>query len=74
MQTQKIVMVFKNAMDKNTTMTITDTRPDVTQAEVLAAMDTILTANIFQHEGFDLVAKVDCKKLDVTETDFYDEP
>lgn len=74
MQTQKIVMTFKDAMNKNTTMTITDARPDVTQAEVLAVMDTILSANIFQHGGYDLVAKVDCKKLDVTETDFYNEP
>jgi hypothetical protein len=68
----KIVMNFKNSGDKNTTMSISDARPEVTQTEAVAVMDTILTANIFKPGGFDLVAKVDCKLVETTESDFYD--
>jgi diphthamide biosynthesis methyltransferase len=74
MQEYKVVMVFKNSENKNHTMQFVDIRPDVTQAEANAAMDTILASNVFRPGGFNLVAKVDCKKLDITETDFYDVP
>lgn len=67
-------MVFKDVNDKNRTMQFSDIRPDITMAEANAAMDTILAANVFKPSGFDLVAKVDCKKVDTTETDFYDVP
>lgn len=59
MPSYKIAMNFKNSGDKNTTMSISDARPDVTQAEAVAAMDTILATNIFKPGGFDLVSKVD---------------
>ena len=74
MPSYKIVMNFKNSGGKNTTMSFSDARPDVTQAEAMAVMDTILAANVFKPSGFDLVSKVDCKKVDITETDFYDVP
>lgn len=72
MPENKIVMTFKNSANKNTDMTISDTRPDVTDAEAVAAMDTILAANIFRPGGFDLVSKVDCKRVQITETDCFD--
>lgn len=74
MPSYKIVMNFKNSGDKNTTMSISDARPNVTQAEAVAAMDTILAANVFKPGGFDLVSKVDCKLVETTESDFYDVP
>ncbi|WP_373484080.1 DUF2922 domain-containing protein [Acetobacterium sp.] len=42
----KLAMVFKNAVDKNVSMTIPDVKPTVTQAEAVALMDTILTTGI----------------------------
>lgn len=74
MKTFKLIMLFKNTMNKTATMTIPDIRPESTQVEALAVMDTILSANIFRPGGFDYVSKVDCKKVETTETDFYDEP
>lgn len=74
MASNKIVMIFKNSAGKNTTMSFADARPDMTQAEALAAMDVILTSDIFRPDGLTLVSKVDCKKVATTETDFYDIP
>ncbi len=68
----KIVMNFKNSADKNTVMSIADARPDVTQAEAVAAMDAILAADVFRPGGLTLVAKHDCKLVETTESDFYD--
>lgn len=68
----KIVMSFKNAIDKNNTITISEARPDVTQAEAVAAMDAILAADIFRPGGIALVAKQDCKLVETTQSDFYD--
>ncbi|KAF5068301.1 hypothetical protein DSECCO2_244610 [anaerobic digester metagenome] len=70
----KIAMTFKNAMNKNTAMTIADARPDVTQAQAVAAMDAILAADIFRPGGIALVEKVDCKLVETTQSDFYDAP
>jgi len=74
MPSYKITMNFKNSADKNTILTIPDARPTVTQAEAIAAMDAILTADIFRPDGLTLVSKVDCKLVETTESDFYDVP
>ena len=70
----KLVMVFKNAMDKNVSMTIPNIKPTVTQAEAVALMDTILTANVFAPDNSSLVSKVDCKMVETTTSVFYNAP
>lgn len=70
----KLAMVFKNAVDKNVSMTIPDVKPTVTQAEAVALMDTILTAGIFTPDNIELVSKVDCKMVETTTSDFYNVP
>ena len=70
----KLVMVFKNAADKNVSMTIPVIKPTVTQAEAVALMDTILTANVFASDNSSLVSKVDCKMVETTTSDFYNAP
>ncbi|MBC3804283.1 DUF2922 family protein [Acetobacterium fimetarium] len=70
----KLAMVFKNAMDKNVSMTIPDVKPTVTQAEAVALMDTILTVGIFTPDNIALVSKVDCKMVETTTSDFYNVP
>ncbi|MEO1815025.1 MAG: DUF2922 domain-containing protein [Acetobacterium sp.] len=68
----KILMNFKNTMNSNSNLTIADARPNVTQAEAVAAMDAILAADIFRPKGIALASKVDCKLVATTESDFYD--
>ena len=70
----KLAMVFKNALDKNVSMTIPDIKPTVTQAEAVALMDTILTTGIFAPDNTSLVSKVDCKLVETTTSDFYNAP
>lgn len=70
----KLAMVFKNAVDKNVSMTIPDVKPTVTQAEAVALMDTILTVGIFTPDNIALVSKVDCKMVETTTSDFYNAP
>ncbi|MDD3307326.1 MAG: DUF2922 domain-containing protein [Acetobacterium sp.] len=70
----KLAMVFKNAVDKNVSMTIPDVKPTVTQAEAVALMDTILTTGIFTPNHIELVSKVDCKMVETTTSDFYNVP
>lgn len=70
----KLAMVFKNAVDKNVSMTIPDVEPTVTQEQAVGLMDTILTAGIFTPNNIALVSKVDCKLVETTTSDFYDVP
>ena len=70
----KLAMVFKNALDKNVSMTIPDVKPTVTQAQAVALMDTILTVGIFTPDNIALVSKVDCKMVETTTSDFYNAP
>jgi len=68
----KIVMNFKDTMGKNSTMTIADAKPTVTQAAAMAAMDAILAADVFRPGNVALATKVDCKLVETTVSDFYD--
>jgi hypothetical protein len=65
-------MIFKNSAGKNSTISVSDLKADVTRAEVLATMDTILATNIFCPNGLTLVSKVDCKRKDSNTIDLYD--
>jgi hypothetical protein len=72
--TNKITMVFKTSGEKNYTLTIAETRPEATNAEINAAMDAILAADVFRPNGLTLVSKFDSKKQQINETDAYDVP
>ena len=68
----KLVMIFKNSLDKKSSMTISEARSDLTQAEAVAAMDDIIAADIFIPSGATLLEKADCQLLATTTSDFYD--
>lgn len=70
----KIVMNFRNTLGKNVTMSISDAKPTVTQAEAMAAMDAILAADVFRPNNLAMETKVDCKLVETTVSDFYDAP
>lgn len=65
-------MVFRNEEDKNVTITLDNPRPDVTGAEIEAAMDLVIARNIITSSGGDLVAKQDIRIIDSTTNDLYD--
>jgi len=66
----KATMVFQRADGKNATISVSDADPAVTAAEINAAMDTILTRNVFAPDNLALVQKVSGKLISTTTQDF----
>jgi hypothetical protein len=71
-ETKKVLrMTFETADGGSMSMSLNDPREDVTGAEIEAVMDTVITKNIFQSSGGDLIAKKDAKIIDTTTNDMY---
>lgn len=51
-------LVFRNAEDKLSAISLPDPDSELTGPQVSAVMDSIITKNIFQTTGGDLVSKV----------------
>lgn len=68
---KKLVMSFKTTDDKGVSLSIDDPREDLTEAEIKAAMDLIVSKNIFAPGGSD-IAKAVSAKIVVTDTTPYD--
>jgi hypothetical protein len=66
----KARMVFTRADGKNATITVSDADPAVTETQMNAAMDSILTRNVFAPDNSDLVKKVSGKLISTTTNDF----
>ncbi|KAJ50138.1 hypothetical protein BD780_000925 [Clostridium tetanomorphum] len=68
---KKLIMKFKDNLDKKVPITITEIKEDITKEEVVALMDTILQ----KHQVFDLkaplVAKVSADIEDKTVNEIY---
>ncbi len=59
MATQKTLeMIFGNAAGRRVTIRVPDARPDLTAAEVEAAMQQIVNKSIFTSSGGDLVSRL----------------
>ncbi len=67
--TKRLLMSFRNAAGNRVSLSIDDPREDVTDAEVKAAMQTVLTQNIFTSNEADLVEIVDATIIETTKTD-----
>ena len=61
-----LVMTFKNEDGKDTVVTLKQIKPDITDEEVKAAMDIIISTNLFVSTGGDLVSKVKAQIIDKT--------
>jgi Protein of unknown function (DUF2922). len=57
MADKSLVMTFLNAEGSRTNITIPAVKDDVTEAEVGAAMDAVIVANVFESSGGDLKSK-----------------
>lgn len=61
MANKRLEMTFKNQKDKTSRMSLDNPREDVTDAEIKAAMETIVAANVFDTADGDLVSIVSAK-------------
>jgi hypothetical protein len=57
MADKTLVMTFLNQEGTRTTLTLPAVRDNITEAEVITAMDTVIAANIFYSAGGSLVTK-----------------
>ncbi|WP_066633907.1 DUF2922 domain-containing protein [Desulfolucanica intricata] len=67
--TQTLKMVFLNQAGSRTTISVDNPRDDVTEAEIRAAMDMVISKNIFTTSGGDLAAIHSATIVDTTTTE-----
>lgn len=51
-------MIFSNTEGRNNTISVTDPDPEVSPMAVEAVMDSVITRNVFETSGGELVGKV----------------
>ena len=69
--TKKLLMTFKTDEDKNVSISVEDPKPNLTESEILEAMNLIIEKDVFMPNGEALVEKVGAKVVE-TETQEYD--
>lgn len=62
---KKLVMIFKTAKGTTSTLTVDEPKDDLTETEIRAVMDTIVSKNVFSTNSGDLV---DVKSAELTTT------
>lgn len=67
---RKLVMSFKDITDSNFNLTVNSVKADVTQAEITAIMDAVLSTGAVESKNGALVSKVAAVIVDTTETEF----
>ena len=70
-QTKRLVMTFKTDGDKKVSLVVDDPRDDISESEIIAAMDLVIAKNIFAPNGGNIVSTVEAKVV-VTDTTEYD--
>ena len=51
-------MIFSNTEGRNSTISVADPNPELTEMEAETVMDSIITKNVFDTTGGELVGKV----------------
>ena len=69
--TKKLLMTFKTDEDKNVSISVDDPKPNLTESEILEAMNIIIAKDVFAPNEEALVEKVGAKVVE-TETQEYD--
>ena len=70
-QTKRLLMTFKTDGDRKVSLVVDDPRDDISESDIKAAMDLIVSKNIFAPNGGDIVQAVEAKVV-VTDTTPYD--
>ena len=70
-ETKKLVMVFKNSVGKNVSISIDDPKDNITETEIKTTMELIVEKNIFKKNDYAFVEAVEAKNVttDTTEND-----
>ena len=72
METKKrLVMSFKNELDRVVSLSVDDPREDITEVEIKNFMQMVVEKQIFNPNGAEIVAAVEAKVV-VTDTTEYD--
>jgi hypothetical protein len=58
---KNLEMFFMNAAGKNSRISVADPKEDLTQEQVQTAMDTIVSNNVFDTAGGDLIKAVNAR-------------
>ena len=69
--TKKLVMTFLTDEDRKVSLSIEDPKPNVTENEIKACMDLIVSRDVFAPNGEALIKAVEAKVV-VTDTTAYD--
>ena len=59
-----LIMTFKNEDGKESTVTLKQVKETITSAEIEAAMDVIISTDIFSSTGGNLVSKIKAQVVD----------
>ena len=70
-ETKKLVMVFKNSVGKNVSISIDDPKDNITETEIKTTMELIVEKNIFKKNDYAIVEAVEAKIV-TTDTTEYD--
>lgn len=57
-ETKKLVMVFKNSVGKNVSISIDDPKDNITETEIKTTMELIVEKNIFKKNDYAFVEAV----------------
>lgn len=66
---KSLIMSFMNEQGKKVSINVSNIKDGLTDAEVSAAMDTIVAKNIFHTSGGDIKTKDSAQIVDKTSTD-----
>ena len=70
-ETKKLVMVFKNSVGKNVSISIDDPKDNITETEIKTTIELIVEKNIFKKNDYAFVEAVEAKIV-TTDTTEYD--
>lgn len=69
-ETKKLVMVFKNSVGKNVSISIDDPKDNITETEIKTTMELIVEKNIFKKNDYAFVEPVEAKIVTTNTTEY----
>ncbi|MGL4797669.1 MAG: DUF2922 domain-containing protein [Paraclostridium sp.] len=68
--TKKLVMTFLTGVGRKISLSVDDPREDLTEAQIIAAMDLVVEKNIFAPYGSNLASTVEAKVVSTDTTEY----
>ena len=69
-ETKKLVMVFKNSVGKNVSISIDAPKDNITETEIKTTMELIVEKNIFKKNDYAFVEAVEAKIVTTNTTEY----